>query len=238
MPSKLEQSSFLLFLLIVTGLFGWIMLPFFGAILWAVVVAVLFYPLQQKMAPRFGRRRNLLALSVLLLCTLAVILPALFILLSVFQEGASFYERVQSGEVDLLGFFARIATPPPALQPALDYMGLDVAKLHQLLRDAVAQLSKLVASHSLSLGQNAAQFLVALALMLYLTFFLLRDGNKLVDLLVRALPLGDARERMLLRKISEVTNAAIRGNLVVATVQGTLGGLIFWILGVQAALLW
>src|SRR5690606_32799193 len=59
-----------------------------------------------------------------------------------------------------------------------------------------------------------------------------------VDLLVRALPLGDARERMLLRKISEVTNAAIRGNLVVATVQGTLGGLIFWILGVQAALLW
>lgn len=238
MPSKLEQSSFLLFLLIVTALFGWIMLPFFGAILWAVVVAVLFYPLQQKMAPRFGRRRNLLALSVLLLCTLAVILPVLFILMSVFQEGASFYERVQSGEVDLLGFFARIATPPPALQPAFDYMGLDVAKLHQLLRDAVAQLSKLVASYSLSLGHNTAQFLVALALMLYLTFFLLRDGNKLVDLLVRALPLGDARERMLLRKISEVTNAAIRGNLVVATVQGTLGGLIFWILGVQAALLW
>jgi predicted PurR-regulated permease PerM len=67
---------------------------------------------------------------------------------------------------------------------------------------------------------------------------MLRDGNKLIELLVRALPLGDARERLLFKKFAEVTRATIKGNLVVAIVQGALGGLIFWILGIPGALLW
>lgn len=237
MPTKLAQNSFLISLLIVTALFGWILQPFFGAILWAVVVALLFHPMQVRLATRI-KNPNLLALTVLLICTLAVILPVLLVLMSVVQEGADFYNRVQSGEIDLVGLFERIATPPPLLQPVLNFFDIDVAKLHQLLRDAMAQLSKLVATRTLSIGQGALSFFLALGLMLYLTFFLLRDGTALVELIVRALPLGDARERVLLRKISEVTFAAIRGNLLGAIVQGALGGLIFWILGVQAALLW
>jgi len=75
-------------------------------------------------------------------------------------------------------------------------------------------------------------------LMLYLTFFMLRDGNKLIDMLIRALPLGDAREKMLFSMFAEVTRATVKGNLVVAIVQGALGGLIFWLLGIPGVLLW
>ncbi len=70
--------------------------------------------------------------------------------------------------------------------------------------------------------------------MLYLTFFLLREGPHLVELMVKALPLGDQRERLLFAKFAEVTRATVKGNLVVAIVQGALGGLIFWLLGLPA----
>ncbi|AJF06336.1 hypothetical protein GSUB_06945 [Geoalkalibacter subterraneus] len=72
----------------------------------------------------------------------------------------------------------------------------------------------------------------------YLSFFMLRDGSKLVKLLVRALPLGDEREHLLFAKFAEVARATVKGNLVVAVVQGTLGGIIFAILGISGALLW
>ena len=77
-----------------------------------------------------------------------------------------------------------------------------------------------------------------LGLMLYLTFFLLRDGNKLIRLMVRALPLGDEREHQLFKKFAEVTRATVKGNIVVAMVQGALGGVIFALLGIPAPVLW
>lgn len=238
MQNKIAHTSFLITLLGITALFGWILQPLFGAILWAVVIAILFHPLQQRWAPRFGQRNNLLALTVLLVCTLMVILPVLTVLLSVAREATTVYAKIQSGELDLIGMLERAREFPPTLQRGFDFLGLDIAAITKLLRDTVAQSSYFIVSSGLSVGQNAAQFLVALAVMLYLTYFLLRDGEALVEVLVRALPLGDARERVLLRKISDVTIATIRGNLLVAVVQGTLGGLIFWVLDVQAALLW
>lgn len=78
----------------------------------------------------------------------------------------------------------------------------------------------------------------SLGLMLYLAFFMLKDGIGLVDLLVRALPLGDEREHLLFSKFAEVTRATVKGNLVVAVAQGSLGGIIFWILGIPAPFLW
>jgi predicted PurR-regulated permease PerM len=74
--------------------------------------------------------------------------------------------------------------------------------------------------------------------MLYVAFFMLRDGQRLVAMLVRALPLGDEREQLLFAKFAEVARATIKGNLVVAASQGILGGIIFWILGIPGALLW
>lgn len=235
---SIAQGSFLLALILITLLFGWILQPLAGAILWAGVIAILFYPLQMHWQARFGRRRNLLALSVLAVCTLIVILPTLAILTTLVQEGAVVYEKMQSGEIDIAGYFNHGAHLPAPLQHLLDRFGLDVPRLRQLLKDTSVQASHYAAAQLLSFGQNTAQFFVALAVMLYLTFFFLRDGKTLVRLLVRALPFGDDRERILLQQVVDVVGASIRGNLAVAVAQGTLGGLIFWILGIQAPLLW
>ncbi|HSB97705.1 MAG TPA: AI-2E family transporter [Spongiibacteraceae bacterium] len=238
MQNKLAQGSFLLSLIIVTLLFGWILQPFSGAILWAAVTAVLFYPLQRRWAPRFGERKNLLAFTVLSLSTIIVILPLLALVVTLAQEGANLYQKVQSGEIDLSNYLDLGSRLPASLQSIVDRFGIDLKGPRQMVKEASVQATHYFANQALSFGQNTAQFFVAFALMLYLTFFFLRDGAVLVRLLVRALPLGDAREILLLHKISEVVSATVRGNFVVALVQGTLGGLIFWILDIEAALLW
>jgi predicted PurR-regulated permease PerM len=104
--------------------------------------------------------------------------------------------------------------------------------------NAAVAASRFLARNALAFGQGAFGFVLQLALMLYVAYFLLRDGRTLLDQLVQTLPLGDERERLLFQKFAEVARATIRGNLLVAIVQGLLGGLIFWILGLPAARLW
>lgn len=238
MQSKLAQSSFLVLLIAITLLFGWIIQPFFGAVLWAAVIAVVFHPLQGKWAPHFGDHKSLLAVTVLLLCTLMVILPLLAIIFSLAQEATALYQKILSGELNLNGYVDRIKAGFPVLQNLLQRAGINVGNLQQHFTNIVTEAGHYLTTRAFTFGQNTAQFLVSLALMLYLTFFFLRDGESLLALVVRALPLGDKREYLLLRKIGEVTNATVKGNLVVAAVQGALGGFIFWVLDVQAALLW
>lgn len=238
MQQKLAQPSFLILLVIVTLLFGWVLQPFFGAIMWAGVIAIVFHPLQQRLAPRFGGRKNLLALTILLLSTLMVILPLLFLTFSLVQEGRGLYDRLQSGEIDPNAYIDQAKSGLPALQRLVGPLGVELYDMQAYLMTALKEGGSYMTTKALTFGENAAQFCISFILMLYLAFFFMRDGKELIELLIRALPLGDRRERQLLQKITEVTAATIKGNLVVAAVQGTLGGFIFWVFNVQAALLW
>lgn len=237
MQTKLAHGSLLLCLLAITVLFGWVVQPFFAAVLWAAVIAILFSPLQRRWQPHFGERRNLLALAVLLLCTVIVILPLLLVGMTLAGEVATLYEKIQSGEIDVIGFVRRQQLPAP-VETGLLHAGIDLQGLGQSFKEASMQVSSYIATKALNIGQNTAQFLISFALMLYLAYFFLRDGDGIVRIIIRALPLGEDKERLLMTRITGVIGATVRGNLVVALVQGTLGGLIFWILGVQAPLLW
>jgi predicted PurR-regulated permease PerM len=69
-------------------------------------------------------------------------------------------------------------------------------------------------------------------------FFFVRDGAALLERLVRVIPLGDQRERRLFRKFAEVSRATLKGTVVVAIVQGTLGGLSLAVVGIDGAVFW
>jgi len=124
------------------------------------------------------------------------------------------------------------------LQGLLERFGIEMDTVRENAAKAAVTASQFLARNALAFGQGTFGFVLKLALMLYVAYFLLRDGRRLVDQLVHAIPLGDERERLLLQKFAEVTRATVKGNLLVALVQGTLGGLIFWILGLPAPLLW
>jgi predicted PurR-regulated permease PerM len=238
MSQKLETNTFLLFLLAVSVGFLFVLKPFFGTIFWACAITVIFYPMHLRLLKRFKGRNNTCALLTLTACILIVVLPVTLLVSSVVSEGAKVYQKLETGEVNPAQYIEQVRTAFPAVQETLDRFGVDIANLKEGVLSTTMSAGKWAAQNALSIGQNTFKLLLNTCLMLYLTFFLLRDGNHLLEMLIRALPLGDARERLLFAKFGEVTRATIKGNLVIAIIQGSLGGLIFWALGIPAALLW
>jgi predicted PurR-regulated permease PerM len=110
--------------------------------------------------------------------------------------------------------------------------------LEEHAQSAAVAASRYIAQSALSIGQGTLRSAVFFFLMLYLLFFFLRDGPRMLESLVRALPLGDQRERLLLARFAEVSRATIKGTLVVGIVQGAIGGIAFALLGIGAPVLW
>jgi len=238
MSEKLEQSAFLIMLALVTGVFFWLLRPFFAPLLWACIIAVLFHPLQVWLEKRWGKRPNTIALTTLLACMVLVVMPVLLLLASFLQQGLAVYEQIQAGELQPGKYIDQVRNAFPVLQGLLERFDIDMTTVRDNAAKAAVAASQFLARNALAVGQGAFGFVLKLALMLYVAYFLLRDGRKLVEKLVHAIPLGDERERLLFQKFAEVARATVKGNLLVALVQGMLGGLIFWILGLPAALLW
>lgn len=239
-PSVLHQRSFVLLVVVVSLAFGWILQPFFGSVFWAAVLAVVFAPFHRRVLARTGGRRNLAALITLTLTVVGVILPVTLVGLSLVKEGSALVQKLRSGEIDLGAYFEHmLAVMPRWGLDLLDRFGLDtLGSLREKITAAVAKGGQAIATQALSIGQNTFEAALGLGLMLYLLFFLLRDGRQLALRLGAALPLNVEHKRHLLGKFATVIRATVKGNVAVAVSQGALGGLIFWILGVQSPLLW
>lgn len=237
---SVQRASFYILLALVTVAFAWLLLPYYSAVLWAVILAVVFSPVQQRLERLLGGRKNIAALLSVLMCICLVIIPMLAIFGSLVQEGNSLYQRLSSREFDLNSYISRIlGALPDSLEEWLTRFELgNFAEWRARISSAVMQGSQLFAGKLVSFGQNTLQFFIGFGIMLYLLFFLFRDGTDLGRKIRRAIPLNDEYTRQFLEKFTAVIRATVKGNIIIAVIQGTIGGVTFWLLGVEAALLW
>ena len=236
----IQQKFFLLLLTVVSIGFGWILLPYSGAVFWGMVLAILFAPLYRRLLRATGQRPTVAALLTLLSIVVMVILPLSLITASLVQQAVGIYANVGSGQINFGAYFQQVIhVLPDWLVGLLERFQLtDLDSLQQKLADGAAQVSQFFARHAINVGRNTFDFLVSLTIMLYLLFFLLRDGQALANRIKRAVPLSRMYKQRLFDNFITVIRATVKGNVLVAIAQGTLGGLIFWFLDVQAALLW
>ncbi|MDW3096126.1 MAG: AI-2E family transporter [Gammaproteobacteria bacterium] len=233
------QSAFFFSILIAASLaFSIMLMPFFEPILWAVTLAIIFKPVQKRLLASMPNQENLVSLCTLLIIIFAVIVPALFLSTSVGREGVALYKSIISGEIDLSGPLSWAQNTWPSLIDRAESLGVDIEEAKQKLSSSALQGSQWAASHIFTFGQNTVRFAVMFFLMLYLLFFFLRDGKKIIDMIIHILPIGDDRERYLLSKFAEVSRATIKGTLVVGAIQGTIGGITFSLLGIESAIFW
>lgn len=236
----LEGNSFLFLIVAVSLAFVWILLPFYGGILWAAVTAILFVPMYRRLLKSMQQRRNLAAFSSIMIIVGIVIVPMALIAASLTREALAFYRRNESGELDLIQSFQQVHDVLPVWATDLlarsGLASLDPAQ--EKLSAGLLTGSQFIATQALSVGQSTFDFIANLFVMLYLLFFLLRDEDALFERIRAAVPLHGEQQRAFLLKFTAVIRATVKGDLLVALLQGTLGGLIFWILGISAPLLW
>jgi predicted PurR-regulated permease PerM len=230
----------LLLLVSVSLALGWILLPFYGTIMWASVIALIFAPLHRRLLVWLKHRRSLAALLTLLIVMVVVILPLALIAAALSREGATLYARLQSGEWNPALYFRGVFDALPSwITSLLDRFGLiDFDTLQQHISAAFAKGSQFIATQALNIGQVTFEFIVSFFIASYLTFFLIRDGDDISRTLKHAVPLDSADKQELIDKFATVIRATIKGSLLVAAIQGALGGIAFWFLGVKGALLW
>jgi predicted PurR-regulated permease PerM len=218
----------------------WILLPFYGAILWALIIAMLFVPVYRRLLPRLKQRRNAAAGLVMLLVLLVGVLPFALVTAALGREASFVYLRVESGDWNpalyLRGLFDRL---PDWLATLLERAGVaDFDNLQRQVSAAMAQGSQFIATQAFGIGVDTFGFVGSLGVALYLAFFLVRDGDGLARIAEMALPVPPQFKRELATKFMAVVRATVKGSLLVAAIQGLLGGLAFWYLGVKGALLW
>ena len=231
---------FRILLIAVTLAFAWILWPFYGAILWATIIAILFAPFHRRMVLSMGRRRNLAAIATLGVIVLVVIAPVTLIAGLLLQEAAGVYQRIRSGELNYGRYFEQIVEALPTWAASLlERFGVtELTDVRERVSAALLRSSQYLATQAISIGQITFDFIVSLFIMLYLLFFFLRDGDVLYRYMTDAIPLQADQRRALLDKFAIVVRATVKGNMVVALLQGTLGGLMFWFLGIRAPVLW
>lgn len=236
----LEHRVLLLLLVAVSLALAWILLPFYGTLLWSAIIALLFAPLHRRLLLRLRHRRTLVALLTILIAVVMVVVPFALLSVTLANEAAGFFARLQSGEFSPVSHLRVVFDALPGWATTLlGHFGLvDFASLQRWLNTRLAQGSGFIAAQAFNLGQDTFEFTASLLITPYLAFFLVRDGDRLVHAMRRALPLTPAHKQELLDKFSAVIQSTVRGNLVVAAIQGALGGLAFWFLGVRGALLW
>jgi predicted PurR-regulated permease PerM len=237
---QIQRGAFLLLLAAVTVAFVWILVPFGGAILWGVALAILFTPLYKRLLRKMPRYPTGAALLTLLICLLIVILPLAMVTGSLANEVAQITQRVRSGQINFADYFRQIvaALPGPLVEWAERFNLGDIGVWQQRIATALGQASQLIASQALAIGQNTFDFFISFFLMLYLLFFLMRDGQAVTNKVRHAVPLSSHHANKLLDKFTTVIRATVKGNIAVAATQGALGGLAFWVLDVEGALLW
>ncbi|PYY68591.1 AI-2E family transporter [Pseudomonas jessenii] len=238
--TTLQDRSLTVLLVLVSAAFIWILLPFYGAVFWAVILGILFAPLQTRLQLKFGWQRNLTSLCTLSICLVIAILPVIIISALLVQEGVTLYKSIESGELDIAGYVSQFKhSLPPYFQHLLDRFGMgELNGLREKIVKSAMTGGQDLAAQAFIFGQGTFEFVVSFFIMLYLLFFFLRDGAELARKVRTAVPLQEQQKRRLQLKFNRVVRATVKGNLLVAITQGALGGLMFWFLDIHSVLLW
>lgn len=230
--------SFFLLLALITLAFIGMIKPFLMAVFWAALLALTFQRPYRLLRIRLRGRSNLAAAIMTTLIILIVIIPAVLLLLALVNESIGVYEQFKSGSWDLAHIADFVESRLPQVAEVLSQVGLNPESLRTKLSDFAMTATQFIADRVFNYTQNAIAFTVQFFLMLYVLYFFLRDGRLILRQLIRTLPLGNVLERTLLDRFASVSRATLKGTLIVAMIQGSIGGAAFAILGIKGALLW
>lgn len=204
--------------------------PFLPALAWALALAVLFSPFQRWLESKLQRPSLAAGVSVLVI-GLIVVVPATFVghrLVLQAATGAELIEtKINSGE------WRRALETQPLLAPLADWIERTLD-----LPGNVKTLATWLTTSAGSIVKGSVVQVIGFCLIFYLLFYFLRDRRAALQSLRSLSPLSAAEMNRLFGRVADTIYATVYGTLAVSAVQGLLGGLMFWWLGLPAPLLW
>lgn len=204
--------------------------PFLAPLVWATTLAILFAPLHARIAARL-KYRNLTATLSVLIVAVFILLPTAFVVKRMVDQVASgaayIQEQVDSGTV------RRFIDENRRIAPIGDWV-----EQHVGLRSVTGAVASQLSHFAASFVRGSVAQVLSVVLTFYLLFFFLRDRHSIAQLVRYVSPLRSRDTQLLIDRITNTVRATVWGTAAVSAVQGALGGLMFWILGLPAPVVW
>lgn len=211
---------------------------FWQAIFWAVVLAVLLDPLAHRVTCALNGRRALACGIVVLLAVVFVVVPVLVVGGLIIEEARGLQQQVASGAIDPGAALQTARELLPRVEKWAGAVGIEIEELVDNLRSVALHAGQFAGTLIVGIGENAARLALNTFLMLYLLFFLLKDGEAIYARVLESVPLPPEQKRRFFGRFATVAVATLKGAVVIGLVQGALGTLIFALLGVPGAVIW
>jgi predicted PurR-regulated permease PerM len=235
-PTDRQRVNVLLFygaVLLLGWLFFRVIEPFLVEIAWAAVLAICFQPIHARLTRRFGPSRA--ALLSTLIVTALIVVPGILVASALVSEGGyavtdlqAAFEKEGAARARDGWEWARLRVP--LLPPADDVL--------TRVSDSAGSVAAAVAAQAGGVLRNVASFFFSLVITLFILFFFLRDGTAVHGVIDRTLPFPADQRRRLIKQTEDLVSASVSATLLIAVIQGILGGLAFAALSLRSPVVW
>ncbi|PKN37839.1 MAG: AI-2E family transporter [Deltaproteobacteria bacterium HGW-Deltaproteobacteria-10] len=234
--TNFQNIIFLILLAFITGLLAYILKPFFFAVFWAVLIASVFAPLYKFINKKIVNP-NICAGITMMGIILCLILPVGLLIDLLIMEIIDIYQSFNSYSSNWIGTFSE-ALKALSKKPIFASLNLDQTFLINKSQEAFKVLTSYVFSHISEFTQNTILVVVQFAVMLYSLFFFLRDGKRLVKTITENIPVDNKHLEHFINQFLTTAKASLKFTFIIGGIQGFLGGMIFYITGIERALVW
>jgi predicted PurR-regulated permease PerM len=229
-----RERVLVLTLMVATGLAFYVCYlltrPFLPALAWALALAVVAHPLHEWLS-RLIRNGEVAAVASVALVFIVIVAPSYFVMNALVSEAVA-GARMLIGDGETGGLRTMIDTNP-YLASALRWI-----ESHVDLRGGLEQLATNLTSYASSFLAGSVWVVMQLLITLFVLFYFFRDRREIMNGIRKLVPLSEDETQRVFARVTDTIYAIIYGTIVVSIVQGVLGGLIFWLLGLGAPVLW
>jgi predicted PurR-regulated permease PerM len=215
--------------------------PFLAPLCWAAIFAIVFFPISNKLH-RWIKSDSLRAVLVTALVIVVIIGPVAYLGVSLVQEAITLFDTVSgwvdSGKLNALVDFKNTAVYHSLETRLAPYVDLSHLDLQVMLENGVKKISTFALAQATKVLTNIGKILFQFVLMIVFLFYFLRDGETLLDYARGIIPLAPDKAAVTIAELKKVIQSNMYGGLVVALLQGFLGGMLFLIMGLPSPVFW
>jgi predicted PurR-regulated permease PerM len=236
LAANFQHIIFFMLLGIITAFFGYIMQPFFFALFWAVLIAGIFSPLYKQLNKKF-KSPNLCASLTLAAIVLCLILPLGLLINLLAVESLDIYKTFDANSTKWINTLTDTFNSL-SRHKIFASLNMNHAFVVSKSQEALKAVTEYIINNISGFTQNTIIFFVQFTIMLYSLFFFLRDGAQFLNTVSHYIPVDKRHLNTFLDHFLNTSKASLKFTFVIGGIQGVLGGLIFYITGIERALIW
>lgn len=206
--------------------------PFFHPLAWAAVLAICVQPWHERLVAVYGRSRA--AAITTTMVSVLIVVPGVIVMTAFVREAKAAFGALDRDTI--AGQFAWLSANWERVRVYIP--GAANADLGTLLNQASANIAAFLASRAGGLLADLAVLVFHVFVTLFALFFLLRDAGPIMRLMRGAMPFEERRRERIIRQTRELVYASVTAGIIIATLQGLVGGLLFALLGLDAPVFW